>query len=610
MFRFAIVLISSFVAMATLVVLNRKRGSLKAQVTRLETLVKDKSVTWTKLKLDTKLKALEKISCSVEELRSEYYVTAPEDQDMTEIETALMELDERVEELEVSFNQLLSIDAKNISKSSENCSKNSCKIKLPEIPLPQFSGKYEEWSMFKIEFNNIVTNNKELSEVQKLHYLHAALKHEAKLLETPEDTFDSLFKALEKRFENKRILVNRHIKSILEFERITHESSKDIRHLLDAINKNVRALYNLKFERNDFSDILLTTVILDKLDKDTRKQFELSINATEVPKFDNLITFLEKRSQTLESITKNVPLKSKQFESKSKALLINSNNSKLCVVCQLPHPLYRCTKFIGMNFSERFVIIKRNKLCSLCFSNKHFSSKCRSEFHCKKCNSPNHNTLLHREESASSNEQLPNKSETPDVEAPFAQTNAKNLSNCFPSSSKNVILSTATVYIQTGEGNFIEGRALLDSCSQINCVTAEFAKQLGLRKTKTFAPIMGLNGTTTTLNHKIKSVIANRDRDFTIELEFFIVPKITELTPSVPIHLETDDIPKNISLADINMFYRPGEINLLLGAECFFDLLKSGKIRSASQGLWFQETHFGYVASGVVNNSASNSQYW
>ncbi|GFV14017.1 integrase catalytic domain-containing protein [Trichonephila clavipes] len=80
-------------------------------------------------------------------------------------------------------------------------------IKLPEIPLPKFSGKYEEWSNFKIQFNNIISTNSQLSSEQKLHYLKAALTSEAKNLETISDSFESLFKTLEERYENKRLIV-------------------------------------------------------------------------------------------------------------------------------------------------------------------------------------------------------------------------------------------------------------------------------------------------------------------------------------------------------------------------------------------------------------------
>ncbi|XP_035232070.1 uncharacterized protein LOC118203880 [Stegodyphus dumicola] len=222
----------------------------------------------TKIKIDAKLKALGKMSIALDALRSEYYIAVPEKDDTSELEEELLDLEARIDDLEVSFNQILIDNVANINKV--DIAKSSCKIKLPEIPLPRFSGKYEEWSMFKMEFNNIVTSNTQLTDAQKLHYLHAALKGEAKLLQTQEDTFESLFTALENRFENKRILVNTDIKAILEFEKIIHESSKELRRLVDAMNKTITALNNLGFERSKFSDILITTVILDKIDKETR----------------------------------------------------------------------------------------------------------------------------------------------------------------------------------------------------------------------------------------------------------------------------------------------------------------------------------------------------
>lgn len=475
--------------MATQVAINRKRGSLKAQLTRLETALTDDSVAWTRIKLEIKLKALEKISSSIEELRSDYYTSVPEDEDMTEIENSLIDLDTRIEELEVSFNQLLIDDAKNVSNTSGNASyssenkTNTCKIKLPEIPLPLFNGKYEEWNMFKIEFDNIVTNNKELSDVQKLHYLHAALRNEAKVLERPEDTFESLFKALENRFENKRIMVNIHLKSILEFEKIVRESSVDLRRLIDVINKNIRALKNLGFERNDLSDVMLITIILEKLDRESRKQFELSINTSEIPNFDNLMAFLEKRSQTLESIVKNVFYKPKQqSEAKPRSFLLNSNNNdKKCVVCNLPHPLYKCATFIDMNFSERFSVVKRNRLCLSCFSGKHFTSNCKSQYVCNSCKSKSHHSLLHRGElftPIKNDLLLPRTSRVDEgSQAGTVQGGRETslhisepLSNCFMTSNKSVVLATAMIKIKTRNGEFIDGRALLDSCSQIKVI--------------------------------------------------------------------------------------------------------------------------------------------
>lgn len=58
------------------------RDSIKTQLPRLENLVKHDTVIWIKIKIETKLKTLEKISSNVDLLRTDYYTTVPGDQDM------------------------------------------------------------------------------------------------------------------------------------------------------------------------------------------------------------------------------------------------------------------------------------------------------------------------------------------------------------------------------------------------------------------------------------------------------------------------------------------------------------------------------------------------
>ncbi|XP_035222514.1 uncharacterized protein LOC118195325 [Stegodyphus dumicola] len=170
----------------------------------------------TKIKIDAKLKALGKMSIALDALRSEYYIAVPEKDDTSELEEELLDLEARIDDLEVSFNQMLIDNVANINKV--DIVKSSCKIKLPEIPFPQFSGKYEEWSMFKIEFNNIVTSNTQLTDAQKLHYLHAALKEKQNCCKLRK-ILSNHYLFMDNRFENKVILINIHIKAILSIRK-------------------------------------------------------------------------------------------------------------------------------------------------------------------------------------------------------------------------------------------------------------------------------------------------------------------------------------------------------------------------------------------------------
>lgn len=52
------------------------------------------------------------------------------------------------------------------------------KVKLPNITLPDFHGLYNQWMTFYDTFNTLIHDNKELSNIQKFHYLKSCLKEQ------------------------------------------------------------------------------------------------------------------------------------------------------------------------------------------------------------------------------------------------------------------------------------------------------------------------------------------------------------------------------------------------------------------------------------------------
>ncbi|GFY69668.1 uncharacterized protein TNIN_42821 [Trichonephila inaurata madagascariensis] len=134
-----------------------------------------------------------------------------------------------------------------------------------------------------------------VNESQKLYYLKASLQGDAKLLEAVDDSFESLITELKTRFENKRLLTETHINAILEIEKLTSESARDIRSMTNILNKNFRALKLLGFERNNLSDLLLLNIFLKKINRETRKQFEQSIDSNQIPELDIYDVFRKKK---------------------------------------------------------------------------------------------------------------------------------------------------------------------------------------------------------------------------------------------------------------------------------------------------------------------------
>ncbi|GFY40980.1 integrase catalytic domain-containing protein [Trichonephila inaurata madagascariensis] len=281
---------------------------------------------------------------------------------------------------------------------SQANSKLKLEIKLPEIPLPVFRGRYDEWPSFKSQFDNVITNNNDLNESQKLYYLKASLQGDAKLLEAVDDSFESraLITASRTRFENKRLLTETHINAILEIEKLTSKSARDIRSMTDILNKNIRALKLLGFERNNLSDLLLLNIILKNIDRETRKQFEQSIDSHQIPELDTFIMFLEKRSQTIDIINRSTPIIHKQKQvtfNKSKIFLNSNDSSNSCTICKLPHLIYKCSAYQNMKVSDRFNQIKRLNLCINCLKEHRKIKECKSKNSCSVCKKRHHTSL-------------------------------------------------------------------------------------------------------------------------------------------------------------------------------------------------------------------------
>ncbi|GFW46430.1 uncharacterized protein TNCV_4811181 [Trichonephila clavipes] len=75
----------------------------------------------------------------------------------------------------------------------------------------------------------------QLSDSQKLFYLNASLTGAAKQVQSPNDTYDALFKALTLRYENTKLIVDSHIQSIINYKPLVKENSAELRLLINTL---------------------------------------------------------------------------------------------------------------------------------------------------------------------------------------------------------------------------------------------------------------------------------------------------------------------------------------------------------------------------------------
>ncbi|XP_042910117.1 uncharacterized protein [Parasteatoda tepidariorum] len=282
-----------------------------------------------------------------------------------------------------------------------------------------------------------------------------------------------------------------------------------------------------------------------------------------------------------------------------------------CVLCKNneSHALQFCPQFKRMSVHDRVEFVKNNRLCFKCFSPRCEVNICRMRncFLCKKA----HHKLLHYPREIKNNSSTPNMAPINDQNK--SQTTAFNVSAesfvpredttqivataCF---KNKCLLSTALILVRDKYSEWQMCRALLDSGSETCLISNECANKLQLKSEKINTLISCLNDTSMMVNGCVKVAISNKNKSFERELDMLIVKKITEFIPNKTLNINVD-FSNFVELAD-DTFNIPGKIDLLLGANIFYELIKSERIKIKNSQLLLVNSVFGYVVTGNLDS--------
>ncbi|GFR14538.1 hypothetical protein TNCT_453471 [Trichonephila clavata] len=99
---------------------------------------------------------------------------------------------------------------------------------------------------------------------------------------------------------------------------------------MDSIQSHLRALKQLELEPNTLCESMLIFVITQRLDDESRKQYEMELHSNDLPRWDKFLHFLIKRSQALENVQRNYSLKNmNEYSPKFKSLVVKSDKKNL-----------------------------------------------------------------------------------------------------------------------------------------------------------------------------------------------------------------------------------------------------------------------------------------
>ncbi|XP_055542762.1 uncharacterized protein LOC129728349 [Wyeomyia smithii] len=500
-----------------------------------------------------------------------------------------------------------------------------------KMPIPTFDGSYAAWPKFKAILIDLMANSGDTDAIKLYHLDKALIGNAAGALDAKilsEGNYKQAWDVLMDRYDNKRAIIETHYRGLLSLKTMSSPSYKELRALVNEATNHIESLRYLDQEINGTAEHFFVFLIVSALDSTTRQSWESTMKKGELPKYKQTIEYLKTRCQILDNCetafqaaaapikSKQVPFQSKIQPQKSYAVSTSSSQSTLvCDICGGSHRNVQCSALSNLTLAQKNEKIRAAGVCYNCLRKGHRAKDRPSDKACHKCQR-RHHTLLHHDG-------VINKESRSNVSAPVEMANQPSViavpnqataqqtpalveppisttcSSFFTKSAKTVLLQTALVEVFDINSQPHLCRVLLDSGSQVNFVTEEMANRLGLLKTPANVPIVGINALRTHARDKVKVQFRSRVSAYHAELECLVTPRVTGIIPTSKIDISQWMIPDGIMLADPE-FHTPDKVDLLIGGELFFDILKPSSIHLADGLPQLRDTHFGWVVAGVI----------
>ena len=483
---------------------------------------------------------------------------------------------------------------------------NANKVRLPKVIMPTFDGTSpKEYSQFIQKFDSLIHRDDSLDDVEKLMYLQSGCLHEAKKIAdgyaVTAANYQQLRDALHRMFGKKRMVIQSYMESIID---LPHVSQIGLKSFLNSLETAVRSVKEFAVEQEQIA-VVIIPLVERKLTEDDFKKWKEVISDDEDFSLEKLIKFLHER--LLCQPTETVPKQSQPTVQSAKPkppqttafLATQSSNSwTYCGFCNNhSHATADCRKFVKSSPVKRVELVKGAKLCFNCLGttdSQHSGRNCASPS-CEKCGSQRHHTLLcggwERGDAA--------------------LTGVKNVSlNVAPSTTSKKLLKTFLVDAKCKERH-LELRAVLDSASDEAWVTADVAKNLGLKvvdraKIAVACAFEGKYSKPKDLDVVDVPLITQHGETFKVRALVhdgpIVVPvKEVEFDPTkVYPHLE------GLPVADVYPRGR-SEVDIVIGS-AYEEKIRTGKRVVGTFGCDAVETIFGWVLSGELDHDPDNEK--
>ena len=337
---------------------------------------------------------------------------------------------------------------------------------------------------------------------------------------------------------------------------------------------------NLGYECDRYGPLLIP-MITSKLPQELNLFISRQFECSEVWEIDQVLKILKTEITAREKtsvVSKETEIHDNNLNPVSGASLTNPSSFMKCLFCDKKHKSEKCR--IITEIQVRKNILKKKKICFVCLKPHHVSKDCKSKILCYNCKKRHHAAVCSREN-------------------PEGDANLTTVAN----SQGDVLLQTAKVQVKNQlTGQMLHARVLFDSCSQLSYATYLVSTKQKEISIQAFGKINSRD----TLDH-VDLVILSTDKK-EIPISCFVKVICSPITSQNLSFAKREYAHlRNINLADSNIDNKNLNIDILIGADFYWDIVLDGFVRG-NGGPVAINTKVGFVLSGPLTNSCNKNK--